>query len=170
MPSIRGSDGLSFSYDDRAERITGEAVSPNFFTALGVAPILGQGFTPETRAGRWAPEVVLSYRFWKRRFAGDPGVIGRIIQLNTHPFTIVGVSSPAFFDLNRGFEPELRLPVLPLGRRLSQIELIGGSPGYGVATMAHLLQYDSLLGRFPGDVSVEGGSLEAAGKQLEGLA
>jgi predicted permease len=121
-------DGLSFSYGDRAERIVGEAVSPNFFPAIGVVPILGQGFTPEVRAGRWAPEVVLSYRFWKRRFAGDPSVIGRTIHLNTYPFTIVGVSSPAFFDLTRGFEPELRLPVLPAGQHLSQIALLDASP------------------------------------------
>jgi predicted permease len=121
------SDGLSFSADDRAERIFGEVVSPNFFTALGIAPVLGLGFTPEVRAGRWAPEVVLSYRFWRRRFAGDPGVIGRTIQLNTYPFIVVGVSPPAFFSLTRGFEPEVRLPSLPPGRQLSQIGLLSES-------------------------------------------
>src|SRR5262249_38404732 len=96
------SDGLSFSYDDRAERVVGQVVSPNFFTALGVAPIIGEGFAPEVRAGHWAPEVVLSYRFWKRRFAGDPSVIGRTVRLNASPFTIVGVSAPAFYDVTRG--------------------------------------------------------------------
>jgi predicted permease len=121
-------DGLSFSDGDRAERVVGEVVSANFFPALGVAPILGQGFTPEVRAGHWAPEVVLSYRFWKQRFSGDPGVIGRTVHLNTYPFTIVGVSSPTFFDVRRGFEPELRLPGLPAGQQLSQIALLGSSP------------------------------------------
>ena len=121
-------DGLSFSYDGRAERIVGEFVSPNYFTFLGVEPILGQSFTPEVRTGRWAPEAVLSYRFWKRRFAGDPSVIGRTIHLNTYPFIIVGVSPPSFFDLEQGFEPELRLAVLPEGQQLSQIAEIGNSP------------------------------------------
>jgi len=74
-------DGLSFAYDDRAERIEGQVVSPNFFTFLGIEPILGQGFTADVRAGGWAPEAVLSYRFWKRRFGGDPGVVGRIVHL-----------------------------------------------------------------------------------------
>src|SRR5262249_44837502 len=132
------SDGLSFSYDDRAERVVGQVVSPNFFTALGVAPIIGEGFAPEVRAGHWAPEVVLSYRFWKRRFAGDPSVIGRTVRLNASPFTIVGVSAPAFYDVTRGFEPELRLPRLPEGRQLSQIELLGDSRGYSLQTMARL--------------------------------
>src|SRR5882672_10612851 len=47
--SIESADGLSFSYDGRAERILGELVSPNFFTLFGVEPILGQGFTPGVR-------------------------------------------------------------------------------------------------------------------------
>jgi predicted permease len=121
-------DGLSFSYDGRAERIVGEFVSSNYFTFLGVSPILGQAFTPQVRSGHWAPEAVLSYRFWKRRFAGDPTVIGRTIHLNTYPFVIVGVSPPSFFDLEQGFEPELRLAILPEGQQLSQIEEIGNPP------------------------------------------
>ena len=54
--------------------------------------------------------------------------------------------------------------------RATDFELVAFNDLGDVATMAHLLQYDSLLGRFPGDVTVEGGSLEAAGKQLKGLA
>jgi putative ABC transport system permease protein len=131
-------DGLSFTYDDRAERISGEVVAPNFFTALGVAPYLGMGFSPEVRAGRWSPEVVLSHRFWRRRFAGDAGVIGRTVQINGYPFTVVGVSPPGFLSFLRGSDPELRLPSLPAGRPLSQIELLGGSPDYKVFMMARL--------------------------------
>ena len=121
-------DGLSFSYDGRAERIVGEFVSSNYFTLLGIVPTLGQAFSPDVRSGHWAAEAVLSYRFWQRRFAGDPTVIGRTIHLNTYPFLIVGVSPPSFFDLEQGFEPELRVPVLPEGRELSQIAEIGNSP------------------------------------------
>ncbi len=126
--AIFSNDGLSFSYDGRAERIVGEFVSPNYFAFLGVEPILGQAFTSEVRAGHWAPEAVLSYRFWKRRFAGDPTVIGRTIHLNTYPFVIAGVSPPSFFDLEQGFEPELRLSVLPPGQELSQIAELGNAP------------------------------------------
>ncbi|MGA2593639.1 MAG: ABC transporter permease [Bryobacteraceae bacterium] len=117
------SDGLSFSYDGRAERIVGEVVSPNFFGFLGLRPVLGEGFTAGVRGGRWAPEAVLSYRFWKRRFAGDPGIVGRVIHLNTYPFTVVGVSPPSFFSVEQGFEPELRLPILVDGQ-LPQMEIV----------------------------------------------
>jgi hypothetical protein len=68
--TITSADGLSFTYDDRAERIIGETVSPNYFRMLGVQPILGQGFTPDVQAGHWAAEAVLSYGFWKQRFGG----------------------------------------------------------------------------------------------------
>jgi putative ABC transport system permease protein len=56
-------DGLSFADGDRAERIVGEAVSPTYFRALGVRPLLGQAFSAAVQQGTWAPEAVLSYRF-----------------------------------------------------------------------------------------------------------
>ena len=121
------SDGLSFAFDDRAERIIGAAVSPNFFSVLGLTSALGQGFTPEVRAGRWRAEAVLSYNFWKRRFGGDPNVIGRTIRLNAYPFTVVGVSPAAFLDVVQGLDPEVRIPVLPEGSELAQIDLASGA-------------------------------------------
>ena len=124
--TINTADGLSFAYDGRAERILGEVVSSDYFAALGVRPILGQGFTPDVQSGHWAPEAVLSYNFWKQRFAGDPTVIGRTIHLNTYPFTIVGVSPPSFFGLVRGTNYELRIPILPEGREIAQIQQISG--------------------------------------------
>jgi predicted permease len=139
-----GGDGLSFSYDDRAERIVGEFVSPNFFTFLGVKPMLGQAFTPDVEAGRWAPQAVLSYNFWRRRFGGDPRVIGRTIRLNTYPFTIVGVSPPSFFGLTRGSDYEMRIPILPDGQELAQIHEIGGS-WRGRTTIARLKPDESIL-------------------------
>jgi MacB-like periplasmic core domain len=102
----------------------GAAVSRDFFTFLGVRPILGQGFSNEVQRGRWAPEVVLSYRFWKYRFAGDGHVIGRKVQINKHPFNVVGVAPAGFFGLDVGWEPELWLPIMPRGQGLSQIALI----------------------------------------------
>ncbi len=134
----RSADGLSFAYDGRAERVTGEFVSPNYFEFLGVSPAIGQGFSSDVRQGRWQPEVVLSYRFWKRRFAGDPSIIGRVIRLNTVSFTIVGVSPVLFYSLAPGFEPELRLPILPEGREISQLAQISGAPQHDWGLMARL--------------------------------
>jgi len=135
-------DGLSFSYNGgSAERVVGEVVSPNFFAFLEIQPELGEGFSAGVRQGQWAPEVVLSYRFWQRRFGGDPRVLGRTIRLNNYPFVIVGVSPRDFYSLRVGFDPELRVPQMPPGHSLSQSELLSSSyaeitarlkPGIGI--------------------------------------
>ena len=124
--SIDTADGLSLTYDGRAERVVGEVTSPNYFDLLGVKIFLGQGFTPGLRSGHWAPEAVLSYGYWMRRFGGDPSVLGRTIHLNTYPFTIVGVTGPEFTGLERGTNYELRIPILPDGQTLAQINEISG--------------------------------------------
>ena len=131
-------DGLSFSYGGRAERIIGESVSPSFFDVLGVPSFLGQNFTPEVRNGHWAAEAVLSYDFWQRRFASDPAVIGKTIHLNTHPFTVVGVTPRSFFGVTRGTNYELRIPILPDGQELAQIEQISGTPRRWLGVVARL--------------------------------
>ena len=121
----RSDDGLSFSYKGgAAERVVGEVVSPNFFDSLEIRPALGQGFSAAVQKGQWAPEVVLSYRFWQRRFGSDPHVLGQSIRLNDYPFTIVGVSPEDFYSLVIGFDPELRVPLMPPGQSLSQSELL----------------------------------------------
>jgi predicted permease len=124
--TVETADGLSLTYDGRAERVIGEVVSPSFFDLLGVKMYLGQGFTSAVRAGHWAPEAVISYGFWMRRFGGDPSILGRTIRLNTYPFTIVGVSERLFCGLDRGTNYELRIPVLPAGQELAQIKEISG--------------------------------------------
>jgi len=133
-------DGLSFSYSDssRAERIMGEVVSPNYFGVLGIKPFLGQGFSADVRSGKWAPEAVLSYSFWKRRFGGDPKVLGRTIYLNTYPFEIVGVSSPSILGIQRGLDDQLCIPILPPGREIQQIGLISGDPQQELGAVARL--------------------------------
>lgn len=141
---VTNADGLSFSYDDRAERVQGEVVSGDYFDVLGVPPIIGQPFTSEVRNGRWAPEAVLSYRFWQRRFGGDPGVIGRTIRLNTYPFTIAGVSPRDFLGLQRSADIDVRIPILPDGRELAQIERLGARPDRNLITFARLKPDSSL--------------------------
>ena len=134
---VASSDGLSFQLGSgRVERIMGEVVTPNFFSALGLKTVVGEGFSTDVRHGQWAAEAVLSYSFWKSRFAGDPNIIGRIVRLNTYPFIVVGVSPPSFYDLHQGQDPELRIPVLPPGRKLSELNIL--SPEQDFELMARL--------------------------------
>ena len=72
------------------ERLDGRRVSANLFDVLGVRPIIGRTFVPqEDQPG--TKVVLLNESLWKRRFGGDPGVIGRALTLNNEAYTVVGV-------------------------------------------------------------------------------
>jgi predicted permease len=73
------------------------AVSGNYFDVLGIQPHLGRFFHASDEHGpNSAPYLVLSHAYWHSRFRDDPSVVGRVIQLNKHPFTILGVAPPGF--------------------------------------------------------------------------
>jgi putative ABC transport system permease protein len=76
--------------EEQPERLRGLRLTPEVLPMLGVQPLLGR------MLAQAEGEVVLSYRLWQRRWAGDPGVLGRAIQLNGSPYTIVGVMPEGF--------------------------------------------------------------------------
>ncbi len=96
----------------RSERIWVYNVSGNYFTVLGLTPALGRFFLPEEgEAPDGHPVVVVSHGFWKRRFGGDPGVLGTTVALSGRPFTVIGVAPTGFHGVNVGLRPELWVPV-----------------------------------------------------------
>src|SRR6185503_4048233 len=76
------------------ERVQGFRVSPDYFTALGVTPMLGRSFAPDEDKVAPARVIVISHALWQRRFGGDSGVIGRQIPINGIDRTIIGVLPP----------------------------------------------------------------------------
>jgi predicted permease len=103
---------LSLSFEGRTELVAGETVSGNYFPVLGVGAALGRVFTASddlTQGGH--PVAVLSYRYWKTRFAGDRNAIGKKIVVNGYPLTIVGVSQPGFDGVEPGYSPQIRIPI-----------------------------------------------------------
>jgi len=87
--------------------------SGNYFDALGIRPYLGRLFHASDEHGpNSAPYIVLTYSCWHRRFNHDAGVVGRTVQINKHPFTIVGVTSPGFLGTEILFSPEFLLPIV----------------------------------------------------------
>ena len=80
-----------------ADVVWGELVTGDYFSVLGVQPLLGRGFLPdEDRTPGEKPVVVLGHHFWQDRFHADPAILGRTIRLNGHAFTVVGVAPPIF--------------------------------------------------------------------------
>ena len=86
------------------ERLSGVPVSQNFFPLLGVQPLIGRLFNADECKWRGPRAVMLSHGFWERRFASDPGIVGRPLTLNDEPVTVVGVL-PASFDFASVFAP-----------------------------------------------------------------
>jgi len=78
------------------EQVSGLRVSSTFFTVLGVHPFLGRNFLPEEETLGKNHEVILSYGLWKRRYGGDPALLGKTIRIDGDDFSVVGVM-PADF-------------------------------------------------------------------------
>ncbi|HMI56965.1 MAG TPA: ABC transporter permease [Gemmatimonadaceae bacterium] len=105
-----------------AIRLTDIPVTQNFFSMLGVQPVLGRSFTPEESSGDVTNVVILSYSLWQREFASDPSIVGTSITLNGSPQTIVGVL-PSNFDFGSVFAPGTRVDLFspfPLTERNDQ--------------------------------------------------
>lgn len=84
-------------------------VSGNYFDELGTQPYLGRLIHPSDER---APEVVLTYAYWHSHFQEDRSVVGRVVQLNRHPFTVVGVTPPGFRGTVLIFSPDFFVPIL----------------------------------------------------------
>ncbi len=105
-------DYISITGSGRPERIWGELTSGDYFEVLGVQPYLGRTLIStrvNEKAG--APIAVLSYSLWKERFGGDPGIIGKTIQLNRYPYTIVGVAPKGFRGVMNGLRCDVFVPL-----------------------------------------------------------
>ena len=138
------------SFEGQTERIDSEMVSGNFFSMLGVKPVVGRVFSSEEddRIYRGHPVIVLSYNYWVNRFAQDPKVIGKKILVNDYPMTVVGVAAAGFTGLDPALSPQLWTPVLmePVmapewpwlkidDRRTRWVQVFGRlKPGYSVET------------------------------------
>jgi predicted permease len=94
--------------DGSVESVEQQRVSGNFFSALGINPVLGRTLSEadDTRANP-QPAAVISYEYWQRRFALDPDVVGRQITVNDQALTIVGVTPPGFSGFEVDSKPEL---------------------------------------------------------------
>jgi putative ABC transport system permease protein len=86
--------------DGAAETVSAQTVTPQFFDVLGVAPIMGRTFA-DTDDSTDPRVIVLSEGFWKRRFGGDPAIVGRMITLDQRPHTVIGVVSDSFEFIRR---------------------------------------------------------------------
>jgi predicted permease len=130
-PSLSATTGLSLwsltlTGEGEPAAVSAQFVDAGFFPVFGVTPVLGRPFRPEERDPSRSDVVLLSYGMWRRRFGGDPSVIGRRIQLDGsgHKLrTVIGV-------MPRGFTP----PLMHSGRDVDVWAPLSVSPGRTIAT------------------------------------
>ncbi len=117
----RSFDGLAGFTAAEAGLDTGGNPSPawgleatgNYFDVLRIRPYLGRFFHGSDEHGpNSAPYLVLSYAYWHNHFQDDPGVVGHVVQLNRHPYTILGVSPPEFRGTLVFFNPDFFVPMV----------------------------------------------------------
>ncbi len=105
-------DYVSFTGAGKPERVYGVLASADYFEVLDVRPVLGRSFLPaEENARGGAPVVVLSYALWQSHFGGDRGAMGKTVEINRHPYTIVGVTPPGFQGCMAGIRADLWIPL-----------------------------------------------------------
>jgi predicted permease len=95
--AVRPNESFNLTGVGEPERLRGCLVSAEFLSTLGIQPIVGRDFLAEEDRPGATPAAILSYGFWRRRFAEDPGIIGKQLTLNKQTFTVVGVT-PANFQ------------------------------------------------------------------------
>src|SRR5215469_4398329 len=105
-------DYMSLTGVAKPERIYGALTTANYFDLLGVHAILGRTFLPEEgtpRAG--AAVIVIGYAVWQNHFAGDSHIVGKTIQINRHPYTVIGVAPRDFTGCAPGLRTDLWIPL-----------------------------------------------------------
>jgi predicted permease len=96
-----------------AEVISGKLVTGNYFSVLGVEPVLGRAFLPEEdQTPGTHPVAIVSHGLWKRRFGSEREIVGRNVRLNGLSFKVIGVAPEDFIDINVGLAPDVWVPLM----------------------------------------------------------
>ena len=129
MCAFVGTNLILTGTDGTPERLPGAAIVGDFFSVLGVQPMLGRAFFPEENQGGAQRAVILSHALWQRRFGGNRELVGQTVTLQGNPFTVVGVMPPQFQHPEPGVRqpPQLWVPLDvkdPRGRRSDFLSVI----------------------------------------------
>ena len=111
--------------------IMGQLVSGNFFSVLGVKPILGRAFLPEEdQVPLRNPVVVLNHKFWQQHLGSDLRVIGRTLIFNGNSFSVVGVAPARFSGIEALTEPDFWTPMMMQRQIAPEMDLLANRTGY----------------------------------------
>ena len=116
MAAFSGYARARLGWGNAVRRVSGYAVTGNYFELLGVQPEVGRFFQATDEHGpNSAPYVVLSNDLWRSAFSADPGVVGTTVRLDKDPFTVVGVAPAQFHGTEKFVWPDYWIPIVNWG-------------------------------------------------------
>jgi putative ABC transport system permease protein len=158
---LTGSGGVAIiTGPNGAEQVPGALVSTNFFSVLGVNPLLGRGFVPDDALMGHTAVAVISYGFWQERFGGDPHVLGKHIKFGADEDAIIGVMPRDFTFPNSTqiWKPRVVNAFLQTKARQYPNLAVVGRRRMGVTWPQAQAEMDTIAGRLAGEYpSVDGG-------------
>jgi len=120
-------DWITLTGGAQPQRVYIANVSANYFDVLGIKPVLGRFFLAEEETRPDAvPSVVLGYSLWKTRYAADPAIVGKSIEVARHPVTVIGVAPEGFVGAMPGLRDDLWITLNPLGTNAWRMTHRGG--------------------------------------------
>lgn len=147
------------------ERLEAMRVSPEFFTTVGLGPVIGRSFTDEESTSETDHVVILSDSFWRHRFNSDPNVLGKRIRVNSVPRTVVGVLPRNFRFLSSD-----AVVFLPLASRLEDRAPSQRHSGGNVIQMVARLQPHTTLDQAQSEIDAQNTALEVDDPQAKLIA
>ena len=115
---------FSLGFGGNTELVPGELVSGTYFPVTGVGAALGRTFTPDDdRTPGGHPVAMLSYDYWRSRFAADPGIVGKTVTVNGHNFTVVGVAQKGFDGMDQSAPAKVFAPLVMRAALLPQYDV-----------------------------------------------
>ncbi len=139
----------------------GFATSGNYFDVLRIKPYLGHVFHASDEHGpNSAPYIVLTHAYWHSRFHDDRSVIGRVVQLNKHPFTIIGVAPPSFQGTLLFISPDFFMPIVNQAQVDGEDFLNARGSDHGVFEVMGHLRPDVTTAQATADMNAVGAYLE----------
>jgi predicted permease len=138
-----------------------EEATGNYFDGLGLKPFLGHFFHAEDEHGAGsAPDIVLSYEYWHTHFQDDRSVVGRVVRLNRHPFTVLGVAPQEFNGTLLFFNPAMWVPLVE--------HPVLGADNHSLTTRGSRWVFETMGQLKPGVTAAQAtADLNAIGAQLE---
>ena len=131
--------GANLSFNGQSQGGQGLQVTGTYFDVLGLRPAAGRLIgAADDRVNGESAVVVLSHRFWMRRFNGDPGVVNQTLIVNGQPFTIVGVAQEGFDGTTIGSRPQFFVPITMAERLESNRQLLENRRAYWIYVFGRL--------------------------------